>query len=110
MGLNWPFGDADVQTPDYAATLAVTVTEQLTILKPTILTGDMTLNVTIDDEVKEGAMLMLVQPATTDGMDVTFGTGIDGPNLVGVTGKTKTSFFMYDGVSFKQIGAMVQLD
>lgn len=108
--INAPFGAADVQTPAYSATLAVTVTNQLTILEPAILTGDCTLNVTIDSQVKAGAVLLLVQAATTDGMDVTFGTGIDAPNLVGVTGKTKSQSFMYDGVSFKAMGAMVQLD
>lgn len=108
--VQWPAGAADLQEPDYGATLAVTVTQRLTILKPAILTGDMTINLTIDDEVPIGSMLLHIQAATANSDDVTYGTGIDGPNLVGVAGKTKTSLFIYDGVSFKQAGAMVQLD
>ncbi len=108
--INAPFGDADIQTPAFDATLEVTITNQLTILEPAILTADCEIDLVIGDEVKPGAVIMFVQAATTDGMDVTFGDGIDAPVLVGVTGKTKSQSFMYDGVSFKAMGAPVQLD
>ena len=108
--VQWPAGVADLQEPAYSATLAVTVTSRKTILKPAILTGDMTINVTVDEEVPVGAELVHIQAATASADDVTYGTAIDGPVLVGVAGKTKVTNFVYDGVSFKQTGGFVQID
>lgn len=106
----YPWGEADVQTPAYAATIAVTVKNSMTILNFAQLTGDATLNLTIDAELPVGAILQAKVPAQTDGFDLTLGTGIDGPAIVGVTGKTKTQGFIYDGTSFKPTGTAVQID
>jgi hypothetical protein len=108
--ISYPHGAADLQTPAYAATQALTISNECTILSFAILTGDTTLNLTINSTIRKGATLLIVAPATTNGDDITLGTGIDGPNIVGVTGKTKTQGFIYDGTSFKPMGASVQID
>lgn len=104
-----PFGAADLQQPAYAATLAVTITNNFTILDPAILTGNMTINLTIDSEVDAGAIL-LCELTTTATEVTTFGTGFTSPTLTGVAGKTKVMAFYYDGTSFKPSAAGYQID
>lgn len=107
--VSWPFGEADLQQPAYAATLAVTITNQLTILDPAILTGNMTINLTLEQTVRKGAML-LCELTTTATEVTTFGTGFTSPTLTGVAGKTKIMMFMYDGTTFKPWAAGYQID
>lgn len=108
--IKWPFGEPDVQAPAYAAVIAVTIRNFLTFLNFAQLTGDATLNLTIDAEVRKGAIIVVLVPASTNGFDLTLGTGIDGPDIVGVTAKNKSQSFIYDGTSFKPFGASVQID
>ena len=108
--INWPQGEADLQELAYAAVQAVTITNMLTYLVLAILTGDTTLNLTIDAQVRVGALLMIEVPATANADDLTLGTGIDAPAIVGVAGKTKTQLFMYNGTKFVPAGAIVQID
>ncbi len=108
--IKWPIGAADVQAPAYAATIAVTIRNQNTQLNFAQLTGDATLNLTIDAEVTKGAIIQMLVPASTNGFDLTLGTGIDGPDIVGVATKNKSQGFQYDGTSFKPMGAAVQID
>jgi hypothetical protein len=107
--IKYPFGAADLQQPTYAATLAVTITNNVTIIDPTILTGNLTINLTIDSEVGYGALILCELTAT--GTEVTtFGTGFTSPTLTGVAGKTKCMMFMYDGTSFKPWAPGYQID
>lgn len=108
--INFPQGEADIQTLAYAATQAVTIKNMMTILVFAILTGDTTLNLTIDAQVRKGARLLLKVPATNNADDLTLGTGIDAPVIVGVATKTKTQEFVYDGTLFVPAGAVVQID
>lgn len=108
--ISWPMGKADVVTLPYAATQAVEITNRFTILVFAILTGDTTLNLTIDSEVEEGSMLLIQVPATNNADDLTLGTGIDGPAIVGVATKTKTQLFIHNGTLFVPAGAAVQID
>lgn len=105
-----PFGAADVQALAYAATQAVDVVNQVTILNFAILTGDTTLNLSVSPEVKAGARLTVIVPATANADDLAFGDLIDAPALVGVAGKTKCQDFVYDGARFVGAGAFVQID
>jgi len=109
VGVAWPAGSADLQQPAYAATLAVTITDQLTILDPAILTGAMTINLTIAAGVRAGAII-LTEITTTATEVATFGTGFTAPTQTGVAGKTKCAMFMYDGVTFKVVGTPIQID
>lgn len=107
--ISWPFGNADLQQPAYAATLAVTITDQFTVLDPAILTGNMTINLTLDQGIRAGAIIFAEITAT--GTEVTtFGTGFSSPTLTGVAGKTKCMWFVYDGTSFKPSAAGYQID
>lgn len=108
--VNWPQGEADKQALAYAAAQAVTVKNMMTILDFAILTGDTTLNLTIDSQVRKGARLLVKVPATNNADDLTLGAGIDAPIIVGVAGKTKTQEFVYDGTLFVPAGAVVQID
>jgi hypothetical protein len=108
-GVSFPFGAADLQQPAYAATLAVTITELVTILDPAILTGNMTINLTLGTEVRAGAMIFCELTATATEV-TTFGTGFTSPTLTGVAGKTKVMGFIYDGTSFKPWAAGYQID
>lgn len=108
--INWPQGEADLQELAYAAVQAVTITNILTYLVFAILTGDTTLNLTIDAQVRVGSFLMIEVPATANADDLTLGTGIDAPSIVGVAGKTKTQLFLFNGTKFVPAGAIVQVD
>lgn len=108
--INWPQGEADKQDLAYAAVQAVTITNMMTILNFAILTGDTTLNLTIDSQVRKGARLLIKVPATNNADDLTLGSGIDAPAIVGVATKTKTQEFVYDGSLFVPAGGVVQID
>jgi len=108
--IKYPFGAADNQTPAYAATLAVTITNAVTFLTPAVMTGALTVNLTIDANVKAGARLIGRFLSDTTARTVTFGTGFTSPTLAGVISKTKEIEFVYDGVSFKPTSAGVQID
>jgi hypothetical protein len=107
--INYPFGPAQVLRPVFAATLAVTIRSNKTILDPATLTGAMTINLTIDSEVPIGAEL-IVQTTTTGTEVTTFGTGFTSPTLTGVAGKTFQGLFVYDGVTFKPVALPRQID
>lgn len=106
----WPDGAADVLTPDYAATIAVTVRNKMTVIAPAQLTGNATLNITPASQLAAGAIVVLKVKATTNSFDMTLGSSIDGPNIVGVATKTKTQAFVFDGANFIPTGAAVQID
>jgi len=108
--INWPQGEADVQNLAYAATQEITITNMFTLLLFAILTGDTTLNLTIDSQVRKGALILVKVPATNNADDLALGNGIDAPAIVGVAGKTKTQLFVYDGSVFVPAGAAVQID
>lgn len=108
--MNWPVGEADVQNLAFAATQTPTISNMFTILVFAILTGDTTLNLTLDSQLRKGALLLLKVPATNNADDLTLGTGIDAPAIVGVATKTKTQLFVFDGTLFVPAGAVVQID
>lgn len=100
----------DLLTPAYAATLAVTVDEMKTILKPGTLTGNMTLNLTVSDDLPEGAELHL--HVTSDGSQrtITMGTKLLAPALVTAASKQHKQVFTYDGTNFVANAAAIQLN
>lgn len=106
-----PFGAAEVIALSATGAQAVTIKNQATILDgvTTQATGNRTINLTINEFVTKGAIIVAkVKTAATE--TTTMGTGITGPVMTGVAGKTKTALFVYDGTAFIQAGAEVQLD
>ena len=91
---------ADVQSKDYAATIAVTVTRQRTIVNVAQLTGAATVDLTIDAGVVAGAELVLKLQSDTTARAVTLGTGTTGTAVAGTISKTKYANFVYDGSTF----------
>lgn len=108
--VEYPWGVADVQTPAYAATIAATISNQMTIINPATLTGALTLNLTLDQGVKAGARILFIALSDTTARTTTFGTGFTSPTLAGVISKTKAIEFVYDGTTFKATSVGVQID
>lgn len=110
MPVVFPFGPADHPT-GLAATgaIALTISNQFTIIEPPILTGNATINLTIDPTMEEGSII-LVKVKTTATETTTFGTGFKGAGLTGTAGKTKTKLFVFTGATFDAIGAVEQID
>lgn len=108
--INSPFGSAGTITIEATGTTAATISNDVTYVSslPT-LTGNATLNLTLSSELKAGAMLHL-KVKTTATETFTFGTGIDGPTVTGVAGKTWCQSFWYDGSTFLPCGAKIQID
>lgn len=108
--ISYPAGNADVQTPAYLATLPVSITNLMTIINPAVLTGAMTVNLTIDQGIKAGARIVFTALSDTTARTVTFGTGFKSPTLAGVISKTKSIEFVYDGTTFNATSVGVQID
>jgi len=91
-------------TPAYAATLAVTVKQMETFLQPGALTGNATINLTIDSQVTPGAKLhlKLTESAGTANRTVALGTGFDAAAADLTVNLSTTVFktFVYDGTAF----------
>lgn len=96
------FPIAEKQEPAYAATVAADIKQMKTFIQPAELTGNLTLNLTIDEQVSPGAMLCVKLDA--DGTNRTFapGTGFDDSCAdVTVTADTVVNkTYIFDGVAF----------
>lgn len=93
---------AEVKTPDHAATQPVTIKQKETFLQPGELTGNSTINLTIDDQVTIGAKLHLKLDADGSNRTVTLGTGFDAglASIVVTASKVAFATFIYDGTAF----------
>lgn len=107
--VRYPFGEADVQTLTDGATIALAITDALTIASVS-LSQAATINVTPAADLPVGSVLYLKVTSDTTARDVTLGTGITGPTLAGTISKTKMQQFVYDGSAFIAAAALIQLD
>jgi hypothetical protein len=106
-----PFGAADSQTLSATGAQAITITNQVTFLDgvTTIATGNRTLNLTIDAQVKLGARIILA--SKTNATETTIaGTGMTMPTITGVAGKTKVLELVYNGTAFIALAVGYQID
>ena len=106
-----PFGLADSKELTATGVQALSINDDFTIIDGVTVeaTGNRTLNLTVDSEIKSGARLLL--KSKTNGTETTiFGTGITSVTITGVAGKTKTQGFTYDGTAFLPDGTSVQID
>lgn len=96
----FPLGE--VQSPEYAATLAVAIKQMATFLQPEELEGAVTINLTIDDQVTKGALLLIKLDAGDTERAVTLGTGFDSDadNITVPASDVIFVAFIYDGTSF----------
>jgi hypothetical protein len=101
----YPFGDADSRTITTATTIAVDVTDQMTLLKLSAnLTAATTINITPSSGVRNGAQLF-IEIACATAYDVTFGSAyVTSAGVTGTTNKTKVASFVFYGGKFVQVG------
>ncbi len=105
-----PFGAASAVVLAATGTTALTITNQDSyVATPVISTGNCTINLTLDSQLTAGAKLKL-QGKGTGTETITFGTGIVGPVITNVAGKTWAQEFWYDGTRFIPTGAKIQID
>ena len=110
--INWPSGAADYQLVNAATgTLTPTITNAKTILKYTAPAGALTLNLSIDSEVKAGAVLIIYVDQTTTGRNVALGTGFDteAPDLTGVASDSDVIELVYDGTAFLAVSTWLKV-
>lgn len=109
--IHWPFGAAETIALSATGTQAVTINNDFTIIDgvTTQATGNRTINLTINSEVKAGALLLV--KSKTNGTETTiFGTAIDSATITGEAGKTYTQLFVYDGSAFVAAGGAQKID
>lgn len=108
--VNYPFGAAQGFTAAASGTVAVTISNQMAYMSsvPT-LTAATTLSLTASSKLKAGA-IVLVAVKTTSTEVTTFAGSVVAPAVTGVSGKTWTQAFLYNGTNFYPCGAKIQVD
>jgi hypothetical protein len=106
----WPLGPANNITLGAGATNNVTLINGLNYIGtiPT-LTANTTVSVTTGSTVKAGA-IFIITVKTTSTETTTFTGAIVAPVVTGVTGKTWSQAFIYNGTNFYPAGAKIQVD
>ena len=111
-GINFPFGIADVPAqPVTTGAAAYTITNALTYISLTGLTGSLTINLTIDAKALIGSRIFIRVLQGAGAQTVTLGTGFASGLLAAVQTLTSTANFentiecVYDGSSFRPTGA-----
>jgi hypothetical protein len=108
---NYPFGASETIALSATGAQAITVINLLTIIDgvTTQATGNRTLNLTIDTELKAGARIIV--KSKTAGTETTIaGTSMTAPTVTGSAGKTKCWELVYDGTNFVATTTAVQID
>jgi archaellum biogenesis protein FlaJ (TadC family) len=107
--INYPFGAAQTFTAAASGTVVVTVNNQMSVMSAPTLTAAATLSLTASSNLKAGAIL-LVAVKTTSTEVTTFAGSVVAPAVTGVTGKTWTQAFLYNGTNFYPMGVKQQVD
>lgn len=96
----FPF--TEKQAPVYAAILAVSIKQMDTFLQPEQLTGAVTINLTVDEQVTPGAKLHIKLAADGTQRVATLGAGFDAaaPDLTVGANATVFKSYVYDGIAF----------
>jgi hypothetical protein len=99
------FPAPETQVPDYAATIAIAIKRMFTLLDVAALTGNATMNLTINEKVSKGANIIV--KLTASGADRVFtpGTGMSGAATTVPSGSTVNLLFIFDGTNFRQLTA-----
>ncbi len=100
--INYPFGDADVQTVAPAAAVTLTIKNQLTHVEFTpAMAAGMTVNFVVTPGLKRGARVRMKALSDGTARTVTPGTGATGTAEAGVISKTKELTWEFDGTNFE---------
>jgi hypothetical protein len=106
-----PFGEVVSVALTATGAQAIAVTGSLTFIDGVTVeaTGNRTINLTIDSDLRKGARIIV--ESKTNGTETTiFGTSMTGVTVTGVAGKTKVTEFVYNGSAFVNSGTPVQID
>ena len=109
--INEPFGAGESEALTATGVQAITINNGFTVIDGVTVeaTGNRTLNLTLNSELRAGAKILLLTKA--NGTETTiFGTGITSVTVTGVAGKTHSQAFSYDGTAFYPDGLTVQID
>ncbi len=93
----------ELQEPAYGAVLAIGVNQMESFLQPADLTGDVTINLTIDPQLTKGAKLYVKLKADDQGdkaVTLSDGFDADAPDLAVESDSAEFLTFIYDGVAF----------
>lgn len=102
--VKYPFGPADEQSKDYAATIAATISNSKTVLTLAQMTGAATLNLTLDAELRAGDELLVKVSADATNRTLTPGTGMTGVAQTIVASKSFAIKYEFDGTAFLHVG------
>jgi len=109
--VRYPWGAATSEQMTASGNQDIEIVNTLTIIDgvSTIATGNRTLNLTAVSDLPVGSMVT-VKHKTTGTESLIAGTGIAGPAIVGVAGKTIVVQLMYDGSKFIHVSPKNQID
>lgn len=108
----YPFGAPDRQAPTFAATIALAIYDRMTVVDLDTDTQNATINLTIDEETPDGALLIVNVNQDGTGYDVAFGTGMVGDTLAGVADDKDSVIFQYSksAGTFRKISQVKTVD
>lgn len=106
----WPFGPADVLTPEYAAEMNINIDNNRTIVQLPSLTGAPTLDLVPHAELKVGAEVFIEADQGATARNVTFGTNIEGDGITGVANDKESVHLVYNGAKFRVISVTKIVD
>ncbi len=97
----FPFGLPDTQAITGTGAQAVTVSDHLTILELSALTGNVTLNLTFDQNFAKGSRMTILTTQGATGRDVALGTGFaaSAADLTGVSNDVDIIEVYYNGTA-----------
>lgn len=109
--IKFPFGSAEVIELTASGDQNLAINDALSVIDGVAVpaTGNRTINLVIGDFCPIGAQIF-VQSKSAATETLTFGTGITGAVLTGVTGKTFGVLFVYNGTAFIEASTPVQID
>ena len=107
----FPFNDAEVLALTATGAQALTINSHGTVIDgvSTPGTADRTLNLTPGSGLRVGA-IVFVRTETTGTENTVFGTNVNGVDYAGVANNTLTTLLVYNGSSFDQFGAALNID
>lgn len=97
----------DQQSKTFASTIAATINRPDTFITLATLSGDATVNLTVDAVVLPGARLFIKSTSDGTARTLTFGTGFTAKALAGTISKSNVSSFIYDGTNFVNTGTQI---
>lgn len=106
----WPFGEADVLSPAYAASVAIEIDNNMTIIVAPALTGAIEFDLSAHAELRPGAIVVINVDQGATGRDVTFGSEVVGAGITGVANDKDTVTLQWTGSKFRVISNIKIVD